>query len=215
MFKFWYEKFLMRFSFAFAFLAFLGVFVYAYLTEITIKLPGKTAPFTETLNDSRTNIILPEQRSLPLEKPHRTNKELQMWLNMVVSEALSFDKENFTSVTKNTRSYFTSSGFRQYLDYLKSAGIINSIKTNNYQMSVYVEEAPLLQNSVAIEGVYRWLYQMPVTLSFLTRGTSNLTYGNKEMVNRQLTLNVQVRRVKRADDPNAIEIESWAVTGRR
>lgn len=215
MFKFWYEKFLMRFSFVFAFVAFLGVFVYAYLTEITVKLPGDVAPFTETLIGARTKIILPEQRSLPLEKAHRTNKELQNWLSMVISESLSFDKQSYSGVAKNIRPYYTNSGFRQYLDYLKSADIINNIKSNNYQMSVYVEDPPLLQNSLAIEGIYRWLYQIPVTISFLPRNVGNLTYGNKDMVNRKLTLNVQIRRIKLPDDPNALEIESWTVTGRR
>lgn len=215
MFKFWYEKFLMQFSFVFAFIAFLGVFVYAYLTEITIQSPGEIAPFTETLIGAKTNITLPEQRSLPLEKPHRGNKELQNWLSMVISESLSFDKQDYPSVSKQIRPYYTNSGFRQYLSYLNSAGIIDSIKTNNYKMSVYVENPPLLQNSLAIEGVYRWLYQLPVTISFLPRGAGNLAYGNKNMVNRRLTLNVQIRRVKLPTDPNAIEIESWTVTGRR
>lgn len=215
MFKFWYEKFLMRFSFVFAFVAFLGVFVYAYLTEITLKRPGKVAPFSSTLIGARDDVVLPEQRFLPLEKPHRTNKELQNWLSMVISESLSFDKQSYLGVSKNIRPYFTNSGFRQYLTYLKSAGIIDSVKTNNYRISVYVENPPLLQNSLAIDGVYRWLYQLPVTVSFLPRGTSNLGYGNKNMVNRKLTLNVQIRRVKRPDNPNAVEIESWSVTGRR
>ncbi len=215
MFKFWYEKFLMRFSFVFAFFAFLGVFVYAYLTEITIKSPGENAPFSETLVSSQVKKIIPEQRTLPLEKAHRTNKELQTWLSMVISESLSFDKENYVETSKKIRPYFTNSGFRQYLDYLNSAGIIESVKNNDYKMSVYVENPPLLQNSLPIEGVYRWLYQLPVTVSFLPRTTSNLAYGNNQMVNRQLTLNVQLRRVKLPDDPNAIQIESWNVTGRR
>ncbi len=215
MFKFWYEKFLMRFSFVFAFLAFLGVFVYAYFTEITIKLPKEVAPFTETLIGAQTTTILPEQRYLPLEKPHRGNKEIQNWISMVISESLSFDKQSYSATAKNIRPYYTNSGFRQYLNYLKAAGIIDSIRANNYRMSVYVETPPLLQNSLAIEGVYRWLYQMPVTVSFLPRGASHLTYGNKDMINRKLTLNVQLRRVKRPTDPNVIEIESWTVTGRR
>lgn len=207
MFKFWYEKFLFRFSFAFAFLAFLGVFVYAYFTEITIKSPGEIAPFSEKLVMEGTNTIAPEQRSLPLEKAHRTDKELKNWVNTVVSESLSFNTDSLSKVTQDVRSYYTVSGFKQYQDYLTSSGIIDSINKNNYQMGVYAEQPPLLMNGSSIKGVYRWLYQIPITVSFLQNG--------KNIANRELTLRVQIRRVKLEEDPNAIQIESWTVSARR
>lgn len=207
MFKFWYEKFLFRFSFAFAFLAFLGVFVYAYLTEITLKSPGETAPFSETLIQDGANTIVPEQRSLPLEKAHRTDKELKNWVNTVVSESLSFNKDSYSRVLQEIRPYYTVSGFKQYQDYLTSSGVIDSINKSGYQMGVYAEQPPLLMNGSSIKGVYRWLYQIPITVSFLQNG--------KNIANRELTLRVQIRRVKLEDDPNAIQIESWAVSGRR
>lgn len=214
MFKFWYEKFLFRFSFIFAFCAFLGVFVYAYFTEIMIKLPGEKAPFSETLIEDSTDSVLPEQRSLPLEKQHRTNKELQNWTSMAVSESLSFDKESFSNVSQTIRAYFTDEGFQQYQNYLLSSGIIESIKKNDYRMSIFIEEKPLLLNGSTIQNIYRWLYQLPVTLSFLPRNAANLI-GRGDMVNRKMTLRIQVRRVKLPDNPNAIQIESWTMAGRR
>ena len=215
MFKFWYEKFLFRFSFVFAFCAFLGVFVYAYFTEVTMRLPGSSAPFSETLIHAGANTIIPDQRSLPLEKPHRTNKELQNWVSQAVSESLSFDKENFSQISNNVRQYYTNSGFKQYQGYLNSAGIIDSIRKNNYRMSVFVEEQPLMVNGVAMEDVYRWLYQLPVTVSFLPRNTNTLVGRGSNLLNRSFNLRLQIRRVKLPEDPNAIQIESWTVTGRR
>lgn len=210
-FKFWYEKFLMRFSFTFAFFAFIGVFVYAYLTEVTAKLPGDTAPFSELLIEDNSNSLLPNQLDLPLEKPHKTDKELKNWLSMVVSESFSFDKNNFSDASKNIRPYFTESGLRQYGGYLKSSGIMDSIKSNDYRMRAFVDGPPLLIENMAIKNIYRWKYQVPVSIGFSPR----LPLNSPEITNRKLDIIVQVRRLKRGDDPSVVAIESWEVKARR
>lgn len=214
-FKFWYEKFLMRFSFIFAFFAFLGVFVYAYYTEITVKLPGDIAPFSETLSLSPTTQSLAEVHSLPLHKPHRTNKELQGWINTVVSESLFFDSDNYKEVQDVLKKYYTTSGFKQYQDYVASAEILKSLRQNNYRISVFVEAQPLLLNGQEMKNIYRWLYQLPITISYLPRNSNSLLRNAKDMVNRKLTLTLQLRRARLPDDPDAIQIESWTVSGRR
>lgn len=214
-FKFWYEKLMMRFSFALAFFAFLGVFAYAYVTEVSVRLPGNTAPFSETLAVSPTTISLAEKHSLPIEKPHRTNKELQGLINTIVSESLFFDADNYEDSLKTIKRYYTDAGFAQYKEYLETSKIISSLKNNNYRMSVFVEEQPLLLNGTAMQGVYRWLYQLPVTVSFLPRNVYNLRGSSDNMVNKKLTLRVQIRRIRLPDDPDAIQIESWTVSPRR
>lgn len=215
MFKFFYMKFLMRFSFLFAFLAFLGVFVYAYVKDLTLKSVGEEAPFAETLLSEGQNTILPEQRALPLEKPHRTNNELQTWSSMVASEALSINKQEFGKVMNDIRPYFTQSGFRQYQEYLQSTGILQSINDNNYQMNVFVEEQPLLMNGSSMQGVYRWLYQLPITISFIPEGMAGALVNTDRIVNRKINLRIQIRRIKTNTDPNALAIESWSATTRR
>ena len=214
-FKFWYEKFLMRFSFIFAFCAFLGVFVYAYYTEITVKLPGDIAPFSETLSMSPTTESLAEVHSLPLHKPHRTNKELQGWINTVVSESLFFDYDNYKEVQEVLKKYYTASGYKQYQNYIATAEILKSLRQNNYRMSVFVEAQPLLLNGQEMKNIYRWLYQLPITISYLPRNSNNLLRSSQDMVNRKLTLTLQLRRARLPDNPDAIQIESWTVSGRR
>lgn len=212
MFKFWYEKLLIRFSFLIAFIAFIGVFVYAYYTEITAYLPGEIAPFQETLVENNTNTLIPSARDLPLEKPHRTDKELKNWTSMAVSKSLSFDKNSFKEVSENIRDYFTQTGYRQYQDYLTSSGITDSVRKNDYTMNVYVEQQPILMNGKTVEGVYRWLYQLPVTISFIPKNTVNLIQDNDRIINRKINLRVQIRRVKKENDAGALAIESWKVT---
>ncbi len=223
MFKIFCEKVLVRFSFVIAFLGFLGVFVYAYYTEIYIPSPDGRAPFFETTIDpsgeGKGIVMIPdkrfsEEKTISLENIHLSNKELQGWISMAVSESLSFDKDDYSTISKKVNSYFTKAGLQEYQDYLLSSNIIKSIKKNNYRMNVFVEQPPLLLNGSTIKGVYRWLYQIPVTITFLKRYEDGYV-ETKGAVNRKLNLRIQVRRIDIDGDFNAIQIESWDVTGRR
>lgn len=213
-FKFWYEKLLMRFSFTFAFFAFIGVFIYAYFTEVLVELPGETAPFIVEQNMGFSE-SLAEAQTLPLDQPHRTDRELKVWITTAVSEALFFDADNYNENKKIAGRYFTASGLKQYEDYLLSSGVLDSLKKNSYRMSVFIEEQPLLMNSLEMQDVYRWLYQLPLTISFIPKDASSLLGNRKDIVNRKLSLRIQLRRVRLPDDPDAIQIESWAMSTRR
>lgn len=216
-FKFWYENFLIRFSFVIAFTAFLGIFAYAFYTEVTYEPPGETAPFLNTMmrEQESTNQSLAEAQSRPLNEAHLSDREIKTWLNTVIAEALTFDSNSYTANKNNISLYMTKSGMQAYEGYLQSAGVLKSLRDSQYRMSVFLEGQPLLINSVVIEDVYRWLYQMPVTLSFIPLSTTDLNRNAGEIVNRKLTLRVQMRRVRLPDNPDAIQIESWDFSVRR
>lgn len=215
-FKFWYEKLMIRISFAFAFFAFIGVFVYAYFTEVMLELPGETAPFMVSQNNSQGfSETLAESQTLPLHSAHRTDRELKVWITTAVSESMFIDSADLNKVRESSARYFTAAGWKQYEDYLKSSGILDSIKNNNYRMSIFIEEQPLMMNGVVMQDVYRWLYQLPLTISFIPQDTIDLLSNRQNIVNRKMTLRVQLRRIKLPNDPDAVQIESWNMTARK
>jgi hypothetical protein len=209
MFKFWYENFLMRFSYVIAFAAFIGVFVYAYILEVERDEMQEKQSFQQAViadlgRDGLQNIAL--------NKPHRADKELKGWISGVVSEALSIDVRQFDKMKKNLDGYFTPSGMAQYQAYLESAGILQNLRDSNNRMRIFVEEQPLLLNGSDVNGIYRWLYQLPVTLSFQNNNSNDY---NNNSVNRKIMLRLQLRRVPASEHVAEMKIESWTVTGRR
>lgn len=215
MFKFWYEKLMMRVSFAFAFFAFIGVFIYAYFTEVMLELPGETAPFMASQNPEGFNESLEEAQTLPLNAPHRTDRELKVWITTAISEAMFLESEDLTKTKAAAEKYFTTAGWKQYEEYLRSSGTLDSIRKNKYRMSIFIEQQPLLMNGVEIQGVYRWLYQLPLTISFIPQNTVDLLSARNDIVNRKMTLRVQLRRVRLPNDPDALQIETWNMSARR
>ncbi len=205
--RFGLENFLLRFSYVFAVFAFLTVLFYALLTEVTVDRDVKIAPFVETRD-------ITELAQETFNQPHKSDREVGRWLSQAVSESLSFDSSNYKTNAKQILPYFTRDGFKAYQEYLRTSGIFENLKTGDNQLGVFVEEQPLLLSGNEIDGVYRWLYQVPVTISFQSRNVSDYSRVGKG-ISRKLSLRLQVTRALYKDDPTAIQIESWSAAARR
>lgn len=149
-------------------------------------------------------------RSTTLSMPHRTDKEISDWLISAISESLSFKNQDINTDLQSTRDYFNNQGHSQYLEALRQQNIIPALQSGRFIVINYVDGMPLLINEGAIDGRYRWLFEVPVTLTFLPRGTTN--YANAEPENKNVTFIMQVGRIEKADFLDiGIKIESWAL----
>jgi len=203
MFQFWLEKFLMRFSFLFAFLAFIYVFYYAYtLEKQNTPLTSNVAPFRESILKVQSDNVLDIKQVPPLSTPQLTSNEIKNWLNTSVSEALTFDGANHQAVMKKVAPYFTPNGFREYQSYLETSGILKTLATGAYSVGLFFDQDPYVGFGTNFQDVYRWQAQMPLSLSFKERRTGRLT-------NRELDLNIQIRRVDKTVYYRGIQIDSW------
>jgi hypothetical protein len=73
----------------------------------------------------------------------------------------------------------------------------------------------LLRNEGEVGDRYRWLFQVPVTLSFLPLGETDYASGNAAR-NERIDLIVQVGRVKPFEGNDiGLIIESWSVKARK
>ena len=207
-------KFLMRFGALLAIIGFIGVLFYAYVSEITFDPPGARAPFIETVGTgAATNAVGDEARAastLPLEKRHLTDKEVSDFLTTVISESLTIPPGQTDSVMAQVRGYYTDEGYRDFKAYLDRTGLLPQIVGGQYALGVVVDSMPVQANSGAVDGIYRWLYQVPITLN-LRQGRAAIGDATTQPARVQ----VQVRRIENEADPFAIAIEDWGVKARR
>ncbi len=204
-----YFKFVMRFAWVFAIAAVFIILFYAFASEFSRDGAEMNQAFKErVVADLGQNGL----QSISIDEPHRGDKELKSWIGAAVSEALTIAPQTLNQTYETIRPYFTNSGFRQYQSYLQEAGILNNINNNNYRMSLFMEEQSLLLNSTEVEGVYRWLYQIPITLSFTPNGS---TRTGRDITNRKVMVRLQIRRVPNDVSEEGMQIESWNVTTRR
>ncbi|NCO04492.1 MAG: hypothetical protein GW903_09950 [Alphaproteobacteria bacterium] len=208
--KFTVEKTLTRLLFPLVFFAVIGIFAYAYILELEIPpADEQVAPFQATMNNKPVNTLVPlEEKTPPLEKPHRTANQIQDWLTAIISETLTFEGRDYDQVLSAVRPYFTEKGYDEYVSYLESIQLKDNLTRSNYRAGIFFDQNPYVGKGFAFEGAYRWQARMPITLSFSSRSDDTI-------VNRKLLIDVQIGRHKVEQDMSIVLIESWKVSSRR
>lgn len=211
--QFLVQKYLFRLFYVVAFVLFISIFVYAFQTEMEMESVGDQAPFTNTLR--AVNDTLPQNRAITQDEPHRTARELGLWVSQSVSEVLTFDASNYDEQLKKAEPYFSAPGYREFQTYLQQADLRNTLQHTNLKANVVVEQAPLLLNSGAVSGVFRWLYEVPVTVSYTPLNQREIKPNAAGDMSRKLTVRLQLGRHDDAALGEGVRIETWAVTARR
>ncbi|MCD8562945.1 MAG: DotI/IcmL family type IV secretion protein [Alphaproteobacteria bacterium] len=176
--------------------------------------PSQTlqAPFAyDPARTVETDEALPEN-SIPLNLSHRSPKEIGDWLMTAVSDSLSFEIPADGSKPLLKTEYFTASGFHQFEEFLKQTGIQKVLDSRKYNLRSFVRNTPLLLNQGSVQGHYRWLFEVPVMVSYIETG--DFKYGGvdktrKDPINQELTLTLQVSRVKEGGGKDGVLIEIW------
>ncbi|MEM7618186.1 MAG: DotI/IcmL family type IV secretion protein [Pseudomonadota bacterium] len=213
--KFWYTKFLMRFISMVALVGFIGVLYYAYQTDLDYEPIGETAPFKEEVVNLKDTLYFEQgEEVINLAEPHRTDKEMSNWITTVASEALYIPNRQYQNSINEVSNYFTDKGKNEYLSYLEQSQVKTYIDNSNYSLNVLVDGSPLVLNAQNVSGTYRWLYQVPVTISFVPSTATSVIAAQKDAVTQKLMLILQIGRKNIDGDPEAIQIESWKMRKR-
>ena len=170
--------------------------------------PGVTlqAPFIEKMA-----VVEGEEASAEiLHVPHRSPKDIGDWVLGLVSEVLTFPVGSFEKQQEFEQQFFSESGWQKYQEFIADKGIAKIAKGEQYQVLSYANQMPLLLNSGLVNGRFRWLYEVPMTVSYL--GANVTDYKKAKAINKSFVLRVQVGRVAEKDaiDVMAIKLENWS-----
>lgn len=148
--------------------------------------------------------------NVALDRPHRSDKELGEWLMQAVAQTLSFDSTTFHTQLPELANGFSPAGIEQFKAWATDSGVLAALETNGMQLNGFVIDTPFLLNQGAISGRFRWLYEVPVMISFVPRGTRQNAPGETAQSNR-LLVTLQLGRRENSILEHGIQIESWAV----
>lgn len=212
MFKAFLTKTAFRLTMLAALFLFFGVFWYAMQVDKRnvapegLRLPAEVASGKAIIQERLGGPQLNQ-----LERQHMTSNELAMRLSDIVAESLSLTKSNYTYNTAQAEKFFTATGYSQYKEFLSSASFQQVLSSGALQSAAYVEQEALLITSGVYGGAYKWLFEVPVTISFIPPDAE--TYRNDETraENRRILLRAQFTRVADPADPLATKIEIWQV----
>ena len=149
-----------------------------------------------------------EASMVPLHLPHRSEEIISTWVVTAVSDSLNFNGQNYQDDIKKSFVHFDDGGRSEFEAFLKDNKIMDVLQSSQYSVQSYVSAPPLLLNEGAVNKRYRWLYQVPVTVSYLKKGTTS--YKGVEATNQHFLLQVQVGRNEEAKGDLGTFVERWS-----
>lgn len=198
-----------------------------------VKGPGQTlfSPFNDLPEDSTPHNKVDElvpyvgptdqgSETSALDMPHRSQGEVADFLVHAITEMLSMgvdptDKSRKKPWTYEDHLQMLSTGLdanalAQLGGFMEKSNILQILQANNQIMRIIVDDQPLLLNKGAVDGSYRWLYEVPVTLSFLKPGAKSYenapTDLNQHVIIRMQVGRVPKKRVDHKEDPGIDEM---------
>lgn len=163
------------------------------------------APFA----DNPDQIATEDKSAQDLNVPHRTDGEIADWLKDMVPEVMSFQNKDYTADFRAKEVYFDQQGLANFRDFLRTQNIEGVVQSGQYNITTVIKDFPLLINEGVVAGRYRWLYQVPVMVTYLDRRISD--YKDGTPTNQYFELTVQVGRAQDYDAKNEhhVFIETW------
>lgn len=165
---------------------------------------------TYALPEYDPNADLDEGRDLG--KPHRRPDDLATWLVRATSEIFTVDYQGYDKHMAHLATGMSETGLAEFQKFMVDSKILPELQTQSVELRGYVEEAPLLLNEGPLNGRYRWLFEMPVTVTFVPRGLD--TYRNIQNPSEnslRFIVQAQVGRVEKGPSEDNVVIETWRV----
>jgi len=171
------------------------------------------APFaTEEDVEGKDKLSQLPINDIALEQPHRVSSEIAEWIMTVGAEAMNFEAGNLDAQVEGRGALFDTTGQNQFIAFLNEKNIAKVVNDGRYNVRSYVDKTPLLLNEGVVNDRYRWLFRVPVVVSYMEKNMKSYKNAAPVIV-QKATLNVQIGRVaSSADKPDGLQIEQWSGT---
>jgi len=176
------------------------------------------APFAAAENAAQPVELHPEIKYDPLGKnvnvteslelAHRHEAAVNEWVTETVSEALNFTIQNYMMHTRSLTNLMNANAIKEFQAFMETSQILGLMKTKNYELKSFVTDLPAMRTSGVVEDRYRWVYDVPINLTFLPAGSKSYEELAEDQYQFEtLTFRVQVGRVAVPDTCKDIALE--------
>ena len=185
----------------------------------TLQAPfGTEKPVIVTKNQADLQKIFDAERSTQtnmneLNLPHRSPEQVGEWITSISTQALTIEPSTFDKKSKAYTGFFLPYALQEYQAYLANNQILETLRGNHMRLTAFAESKPILIQEGVLEGTYRWLYRVPIMLTYYDLKTTTLKDGKKAPSQTQrVMVNIQVGRASVKQAAEGMAIERWSVS---
>jgi len=142
------------------------------------------------------------QPAIPLDQPYISTPDLLQWVSEVIPRSFHYDFVHYNDQLSHVSKYFTSDGWKVFLNQLNIYVNYNNVQTNKQFVNASPAGAPYIINQGLLSGKYGWWVQMPITIDYT---------GNNNIPSKDLTLQILVVRVPTLNNLLGVGIDNVIV----
>ncbi len=164
----------------------------AIIVQISMTKPQDR--FFATTSDGR--LI----RMIPLNQPDLKDSALISWVSKAAADVMTFGFHDYQRRLQEASVYFTRSGWQSFSSALEKARIIEAVEKNQQIVTAAPQRAPIILKQGLVNGIYQWVVEMPLIVTYQAGSTTQNTVLNVQMI---------IVRVSTLDNPNGVGIQQW------
>ncbi len=145
----------------------------------------------------------------PLDDPHRGQEQVGEWLAQSVAQMLNFAGNTYDDHVRAIGPYTDERARTDFHGFVIGSNILDTLNSNSYQLRSSVQGAALLLNKGTVDGRFRWLFEVPVLITFLPADAKS--YKDTEQLSQHLLVTVQAGRTAYGTNQDELMVESFAV----
>lgn len=139
---------------------------------------------------------------VPLDQAYLSTPDLLQWVSDVVPKAFNYDFNHYNDQLKESSQYFTSDGWKVFLDQLNIYANYNNVQAYKMFVNASPTAAPSILNKGLISGRYAWWVQLPININYA---------GYSAPADKALTLQILVVRVSTLNNLTGVGINNIIV----
>ena len=140
---------------------------------------------------------------------HRSPDQVGEWITGIVTQVMTIDPVKHQ--TDLFAGYFTPYALQEYNTYLTTSKTLETLNTSRMRLVAFAEGKATLVQEGLLEGAYRWVFRVPVMLTYYDKAATTLKGKKEAPQTQQLIVNVQITRVPLNQVAEGMRIERWSV----
>ncbi len=145
-----------------------------------------------------------------LDIVHANEGAVSEWVSMAVTEALTFTLAGYADHRAGLAAFMNANAVAEYGNFLETTRILGLMRTNDFEVRTFPGNVPFLRTHGAIGGRYRWVYDVPVSMTFLPIGATSYEELEEDQYQfEELTIRVQIGRTPPGVGRDGLAVETW------
>jgi len=146
-----------------------------------------------------------EKRLSGLDMPNLTDRAIRYWAATSVSEVLTMGFGDLEHKVMANKNRFTEEGWLDFIKAIANLDIRGRFRQGQWILLSAPSSTPVIVDQrVDLDGVYKWLIEVPVVMTYITHNDVRIT--------EYKTVRLKISRVHPAKNPMGIAIQTWQIS---